>query len=163
MHVIWTCSALRNGLFLCWCRPQVCRRTHCFDPVKILTIASLLISISILQSDMFHGASLFNQDLSNWDVSSGQDFVSACYLDLMSVEPSHMQEDPRLWPWHTLTRLPLLLFSSTLRVTCFGLHHSSTKICLSGMSLNARRSILEDGYEDDIHGNEVVKIADATE
>ena len=29
---------------------------------------------------MFEGASSFNQDLSNWDVSSGLYFVSACNL-----------------------------------------------------------------------------------
>jgi hypothetical protein len=32
------------------------------------------------QSDMFAGASSFNQDVSNWSVSSGTDFVSVFEL-----------------------------------------------------------------------------------
>ena len=55
------------------------------------------------QDSMFYEATSFNQDLSQWDVSNGQDFVSTCHLDMMLAQPSHVQEDPLLWPWHTLT------------------------------------------------------------
>ena len=69
-----------------------------------------------------------------WDVSGGQDFVSACDPDMMLVQPSHVQEDPLLWPWHALTQLPLLLSSSTLRVGCFVTQHPSMEIFPPGMS-----------------------------
>ena len=82
-----------------------------------LAYANLTPSLAFLiqpQGGMFYQATSFNQDLSQWDVSSGQSFVSVCDLEMMSVQPSHVQEDPLLWPWHTLTGLPLLLSSSTL-------------------------------------------------
>ena len=69
--------------------------------------------------NLFSGMALFNEDISNWDVSSGENFVSACDVVMMLVQPSHGQEDPLLWPWCMLTWLPLLLPASTLRVGCF--------------------------------------------
>ena len=38
-------------------------------------------SLTCIQGDMFSSAISFNQDLSNWDISSGDSFVSECNLD----------------------------------------------------------------------------------
>ena len=87
---------------------------------------------------MFDGATSFNGDVSSWDVSSGHDFVSVWDPDMMLVKPSHVQEDPLLWPWHTLTWLPLLLSSSTLRKECLLEQYPSMEMFPPGMSLVER-------------------------
>ena len=59
-----------------------------------LAYAYLAPSLALLihtQESMFDGAKSFNGDVSSWDVSRGQDFVSAC--DPLLVQPTSLQED----------------------------------------------------------------------
>ena len=42
------------------------------------------------QSFMFYNVTSFNGDVSPWDVSSGEDFVSICDPDMMLAQPSNV-------------------------------------------------------------------------
>ena len=95
------------------------------DLIEILTIA-FSIFLLILQRSMFEQASLFNQDLSMWDVSSGQDsfaglggFVSACHLILTSVRPSQNSHNCLSVDFHIHTSEPHVLWSILVQPRSF--------------------------------------------
>ena len=120
------------GLHMMLVQPSHVQEDPLLWPWHMLTWLPLLLSS--LQNRMFYSATSFNQDLSMWDVSSGQEFVSACELGMILAQPSHVQKDPHLWPCHTLTWLPLLLSSSTHRKACLLKHHPSMEMFPHGMS-----------------------------
>jgi surface protein len=91
---------------------------------------------------MFSGASAFNQDISNWDVSSGTSFVSSKEVEsvnaIIECESScgfvYFLYTIQATFSFTITSLPLLLyFYNIQRVECFILLQHSTKISQIGM------------------------------
>ena len=75
-----------------------------------------------VQAEMFKDALSFNQDIGNWDVSSGTNFVSMAKAFTSLVNQFEMFFSYDL----------LLLF---VRLVCLMVHHYLTKTLGNGMSL----------------------------
>ena len=80
-----------------------------------------------MQGGMFFEALSFNQDIGNWDVSNGEDFVSIIInTNVTMYESTH--------PTHHIAHNLLLCFVIfTHRITCSIMHSHLTKILVIGM------------------------------